>query len=260
MSFKQNLLEKLKIKALAQKVLATVGPVGGPLKVDREAMDHLLHSARYTKIRERELDLYCKETDTGKSRILVLDNDLNIYHTTKEDVLLRKNPTVKEMISIRNAIKILNDTDVVVSKKAKSVQAIEKEAIDLLDLTFALSDIEEMEKEGILALETGNTDGVMESLDLFSELLGYDDAPKAFRLGGYRVKGLLRTKEGSSPAYGPICIYSIQENVLQFVDDVIETHDMEKIDFLRQIAMGKKKADFEGTVVFECLKKAVMVK
>ncbi|RPH76253.1 MAG: hypothetical protein EHM77_09420, partial [Planctomycetaceae bacterium] len=126
MSFKQNLLEKLKIKAMAQKVLASVGPVGGPLKVDREAMDSLLISARYTKIRERELDLYRKETTAGKSRILVLDNDLNIYHTTLDDVLLRKNPTVKEMISIRNAIKILNDTDVVVSKKAESVLAIEK--------------------------------------------------------------------------------------------------------------------------------------
>ena len=260
MSFKQNLLEKLKIKALAQRVLATVRPVGSLIKVDKEAMDRLLNSAHYTKKRERELDLYCKETDAGKSRIFVLDNDLNIYHTTKDDVLLRKNPTIKEMISIRNAIKILNDKDVVVSKKTESVQAIEKEAIDTLDLTFELSDLEEIEKDGIVALEMGNTDGVMESLDLFSDLLGYEDAPKTFRLGGYKVKGLLMTKEGRSPAYGPIVIYSSQENVLRLVDDVIETHDKGKIDTLRQIAMGKEKADLEGAGVFEVLKKAVMVK
>ena len=79
MSFKQNLLGKLKIKALSQRVLATVGPVGSPLKVDKEAMDRLLHSARYTKKRERDLDLYCKETAAGKSRILVLDNDSFIF-------------------------------------------------------------------------------------------------------------------------------------------------------------------------------------
>ncbi|MBW1897436.1 MAG: hypothetical protein JRI61_00075 [Deltaproteobacteria bacterium] len=223
MSFKQNLLGKLKIKALSQRVLATVGPVGSPLKVDKEAMDRLLNSARYTKKRERELDLYCKETAAGKSRILVLDNDLNIYHTTMDDVLLRKNPTVKEMISIRNAIKILNDKDVVVSKKKESVQTIEKEAIDFLDLTFELSDLEEIEKEGIIALETGNTDGVI-----------------------------------VPPEYGPIFIYSRQDNVLKFVDDVIEIHDKGKIDFLRQVVMGREKADFEGAGVFEVLKKAVM--
>lgn len=260
MSFKQNLLEKLKIKALAQRVLLTVGPVGSPQKVDREAMDRLLNSAHYTKKRERELDLYCKETEAGKSRILALDNDLNIYHTTMEDVLLRKNPTVKEMISIRNAIKILNDKDVVVSKKAESVQAIEKEAIDTLDLTFELSDLEEIEKDGIAALEMGKPDGVMESLDLFSDLLGYEDAHKTFRLGGYNVKGLLKTTAGSTSAYGPIVIYSSQENVLRLVDDVIDTHDKGKIDFLRQIAMGKEKADLEGAGVFEVLKKSVMVK
>ncbi len=258
MSFKRNLLEKLKIKELTQKVLTTVGPVGSPLKVDREAMSLLLNSARYTKKRERELDLYCKETAAGESRILVLDNDLNIYHTTMDDVILRKNPTVKEMISIRNAIKILNDKDVVVSKKTDSVQAVEKEAIDFLDLTFELSDLEEIEKDGIADLETGNTEGVMESLELFSDLLGYEDAPKTFRLGGYKVKGLLITKEGRSPAYGPIFIYSSQENVLMFVEDVIETHDKEKIGFLRQITMGKEKADLEGAGVFEYLKKAII--
>jgi len=257
MSFKQNLSEKLKIKALARKVLATVGPVGGPLKVDQEAMDRLLISARYTKTRERELDLYCKETDAGNRRILVLDNDLNIYHTTLDDVLLRKNPTVKEMISIRNAIKILNDTDVVVSKKAESVLAIEKEAIDLLDLTYKLSDIEEIEKDGIAALETGNSDGVLESLDFFSELLGYEDVSRVFRLGGYTVKGKSVAKEGSS-AYGPILIYSDKENVLRLVNDVIEIHGREKVDWLRQIAMGKEKADIEGTSVFTYLKKAVV--
>jgi hypothetical protein len=259
MSFKQNLLEKLKIKSLAKKVLRTVGPVGSPLKVDREGMDRLLNAAGYAKKRERELDLYCNETTAGKSRIFVLDNDLNIYHTTMDDVLLRKNPTVKEMISIRNAIKILNDKDVVVSKKKESVQAIEKEAVDTLDLTFEISDLEEIEKDGIAALEMGNADSVMESLELFSDLLGYEDAPKTFRLGSYNVKCRLMTKEGS-PAYGPIFIYSSQENVLKFVDDVIETHDKGKLDFLRQIAMGKEKADLEGAEVFEFLKKAVMIR
>lgn len=258
MSFKQNLLEKIRIKALARNVLKTVGPVGSPLKVDREAMRLLLNTARYSRKQEREMDLYCKETETGESRILVLDNDLNIYHTTLEDVLLRKNPTVKEMISIRNAIKILNDKDVVVSKKAESVLAVEKEAIDTLDLRFELSDLEEIERDGASALERGDSEGVIEGLDLFSDLLGYEDAPKTFRLGGYRVKCLPAAGEEGSQSYGPIFIYNSRENSLSLVDDVIEPHDREKIDFVKQVAMGKEKADLEGAAVFEYLKKAVV--
>jgi hypothetical protein len=258
MSFKHTLLEKLRIKALSRKVLATVGPVGSPLKVDREAMERLLQYARYEKKRERELDLYYKETGNDQKRILVLDNDLNIYHTTMEDALLRKNPTVKEMISIRNAIKILNDKDVVVSKKKDSVKAITKEAIDRLDLGFGISDLEEIEKDGIMALETGNADGVMESLDLFSDLLGYEETPKTFRLGNYKAHGRLVLKEGGT-AYGPILIYSDQENVLRLVDDVIEPHEKWKIDFLKQVAVGKEKADLEGADVFTFLKKAVKI-
>jgi hypothetical protein len=78
----------------------------------------------------------------GKTRILVLDNDLTIYHTTVEDVVLRKSPTVKEMVSIRNAIKILNDKDVVISKKEASLKTIRDICIDQLDLHYTAADID----------------------------------------------------------------------------------------------------------------------
>jgi hypothetical protein len=258
MSFAENLFKKIEINAIARKVLSTVGPVGSSQKVDKNAMSNLLVLAQYTKQEKRQLLLFCKKLEDGQDRILVLDNDLNIYHTTLEDVLLRKNPTVKEMISIRNAIKILNDKDVVVSKKETSVQEIEKEAISFLDLSFSQQDIEEIESAGRSALEKGDAEGIQQSIDLFSEMLGYQDAPGWFRLGGYTVRVGVTKNQNHSIVFGPVLIYNFQENTVSFVNDRVESHEKEKIELIRQVALGKEKADMEGARVFEFLRKEVI--
>ena len=54
-----------------------------------------------------QLDLYIKDIDAEKTRILVLDNDLAIYNTSVYDVAMRKSPTVKEMMNPFNVVKIL---------------------------------------------------------------------------------------------------------------------------------------------------------
>jgi hypothetical protein len=258
MSFVENLFKKIEINAITRKVLSTIGPVGGSLKVDKDAMGKLLFLARYTRQEKRQLLLFCKKMEDGQDRILVLDNDLNIYHTTLEDVLLRKNPTVKEMISIRNAIKILNDKDVVVSKKEISVQDVEKEAISFLDLSFSQQDIEEIESVGKLALGKGDSRGVQQSMDLFSEILGYQDVPGWFRLGGYIVRVCVTTDQNCPIVFGPILIYNLQENLISLVNDRMESHEKEKIESIRQIALGHEKADREGVEVFAFLKKEVI--
>ncbi len=258
MSFAENLCKKIEINIIARKVLSTVGPVGGLLKVDKAAMSNLLVLARYTEQEKRQLLLFSKKMENGQDRILVLDNDLNIYHTTLEDVLLRKNPTVKEMISIRNAIKILNDKDVVVSKKEISVQDVEKEAISFLDLSFSQQDIEEIESAGRSALVKGDAKGIKQGIDLFSEILGYQDAPGWFRLGGYTVRVGVTTNQNRSIVFGPILIYNLQENHISLVNDRIESHEKEKIESIRLVALGQEKADMEGVEVFEFLKKEVI--
>ena len=258
MSFAENLRKKIEIKALARKILSTVAPAGSSQKVDKAAMSDLLELAHYQKQEERELILYCKKGSDGKDRILVLDNDLNIYQTTREDVLLRKNPTVKEMISIRNAIKILNDKDVVVSKKENSVQEVEKEAISFLELSFTQKDIEEIESRGRVALEQQDSAGIQQSIDLFSELLGYQDAPGWLRLGAYMIRGGLVNQKNRSFAFGPVLMYIPQEDRLFLVNDRFESHEKEKIELIRKVALGQEKGDMEGAAVFEFLKKEVV--
>ena len=93
--------------------------------------------------------------------------------------MMRRSPTVKEMISIRNAFKILNDKDVIVKKGPETLETIQKECIDLLDLSYKKTDLTAIAEDGTASLENAYQDGVIESLSLFGELLGFEHPPEA---------------------------------------------------------------------------------
>jgi hypothetical protein len=63
MSFKENLLAKIKIDRLAAKVIASIAPVESGSKVDKDAMRSLLEMSRYEYQKVRDLDLYVEKTD-----------------------------------------------------------------------------------------------------------------------------------------------------------------------------------------------------
>ena len=102
MSFKENLLTKIKIDRLAAKVMASIGPAESGSKVDKEAMRQLMEMSPYVHQKERDLDLYVEPISEEQKKILVLDSELPIYRTTIEDVTIRKSPLIKEMVKIRN--------------------------------------------------------------------------------------------------------------------------------------------------------------
>jgi hypothetical protein len=255
MSFKENLLTKLKIDHLANKVIASIAPVESGSKVDKDAMRSLLEMSPYQHQKERDLDLYIEDIDQVQKKIFVLDNELPIYLTTIDDVVMRKSPLIKEMVKIRNIIKILKDTDVKLSRKEDSVKAIQKECIDRLDLSFAASDIDEIARDGKASLERDYADGVIECLDLFAELLDYQAPPKAFQLGRHKMIGDLTPKAGGEVLYGPIIIYSQIHGTLKLIDEPISSFDKTRIEIFQQVAEGKQKAAAEGPDVFEHLKK-----
>ncbi|MFC1815141.1 hypothetical protein ACFL0M_04190 [Thermodesulfobacteriota bacterium] len=259
MSFKENLLIKIKIDKLAGKVILSLKHQDGP-KVDKDAMKSLLEMSPYQYIRKRDLDLYVQKEASDTERVLVLDNELSLYRTSLDDVVLRKSPTIKEMISIRNAIKILNDTDVVVSKKTDTVNTIQTECIDMLDLSYDRSDLEAIAREGSIALEIEDTEGVLESLVIFSELLGLSPLPRSFFISDHEVMGALTQKENGGILYGPIVIYRPINNSLNIIDEQISSLDKQKVEFARNVALGKEKASVEGPYVFHYLKDTAVKK
>jgi hypothetical protein len=258
MSFKENLLKKIQISQLSRKVLASFGPPGSPSKMDKDAMRSLLEMSPYLYQKERDLDLYVEKLDGEQSKILVLDNELPIYRTTVGDVAIRKSPYTREMLSIGNIIKILKDSDVKVSRKEASVQIIQKECIDRLDLSYNASDIEMIAKEGAASLENGYADGILESLALFAELLGYQPPPKALRIRHHEIAGVLTETQGGEILYGPAVILSLIDNSLGIIEEKTSSHDKAKIEFFRQVAEGKEKPSIEGKDVFRYLTEAVL--
>jgi hypothetical protein len=258
MSFKENLIKKIEIDKLSKTVLNSIGPSGGELKIDREAMQQLLEMSPYRYQRERDLDLYIQEIAAGRAKILVLDNELPIYDTTIEDVAMRKSPYIKEMVSIRNAIKILKDSDVKISTKEASLKTIQTECVGLLDLSFNETDIQDIEAEGAKSLERNYAAGVIECLTLFADLLGFVPPPKVFRMRHHEIIGASETKSSGEVLYGPLVVYSRVENEIKLIDEQIGSLDRDKIAYFQSIVSGSRKASNEGTDVFACLRRAVM--
>ena len=258
MSFKENLLTKIKIDRLASRVITSFGPAESGRKMDKDAMRQLLEMSPYAYQKERDLDLYVEPIAGEQKKILVLDNELPIYRTTIEDVTVRKSPLIKEMVKIRNIIKILKDSDVKLSRKDESVKAVQQESIDRLDLSFNASDIEEIAKDGQASLERDYPDGVIESLELFAELLDYKPAPKAFQISRHIILGALIPKAAGEVLFGPMVIYSQIHGHLKFVDEQFSNFNKPKIELIQQIAAGKQKATAEEKDVFEHLKNRVL--
>jgi hypothetical protein len=259
MSFKKNLLQKINIDKMAKQVIASIGPPESGRKVDKKTMRSLLEMASYTYRRKRDLDLFIEDVDAEKTRILVLDNDLAIYNTTVYDVAMRKTPTVKEMMNPFNVIKILKDTDVVISKKEESVKTIQKECIDRLDLSYDESDLDEIAKDGTASLEREYADGVIESIDLFAEILGYSAPPKPFRIAHHKIVGALTQKQTGEIQFGPMVLYSIIHNALKLIETQTGSFDKERLEFIQKVASGKEPASSEGPLVFEYLKKTALL-
>ncbi|OQX04838.1 MAG: hypothetical protein BWK80_53100 [Desulfobacteraceae bacterium IS3] len=255
MSFKDNLLKKIQINDLAARVIASIGPADSGKKTDKQAMQELLNMSSYKFHKERDLDLYISD-NAAKHKILVSDNELAIYNSTPQDVCLRKSPTVKEMLNVFKVIKILNDSDVVVCKKEASVKIIEEDCIRGLDLSFDKADIKEIGIDGAASLESGYAKGVIESLSLFAELLGYVSAPKAFQISDNHIIGAVLKKENNM-IFGPVILYNRIHNALRRVENQISSADKEKIEFLHKTASGKEKASQEGVEVFAALRESV---
>jgi len=260
MSFKENLLKKIQIDQLTQTVLQSIGAPDSGLKIDRNTMRSLLEMSPYEYRKVRDLDLYIRKDEGQKDKILVLDNELPIYRTTVDDVAMRKSPYTKEMVKIRNIIKILKDSDVKISIKQDSVKAIQKECIEQLDLSYNEADIEQIAREGAAAMENGYAEGVKESLLLFADLLGYQPPPKAFDIRHREIYGTLTSKKAGEMLFGPTVIYSLIDNSLKLIEEPISSFDKPKLEFFQQVAAGKQKASVEGAETFEYLKKVVVNK
>lgn len=257
MGFRENYLKKIRVERMADQVRRSIGPPGSGQRADLETMRSLLELGPFDYRRERDLDLYMIDCAEGPPMILVLDNELKIYRTTVGDVALRKSPTVKEMISIRNAVKILNDAKVVAFRKAETVEQVRSKIIDSLDLSFTSSDIEALVSDGRAALKNNYEDGLVEVLSLFADLLGYGSAPRPFQLAHQLIWGRVHRPKAGETQMGPLVMFDRMHGRLAMVDAIVGSTDKSGLQRLQQIAKGETEADAAGDAVFEALRERV---
>ena len=253
MAFKDNILLKIKMDRLAENVYRSLKPMSEkPTKIHRESMEELLALNGYTYTSERFMDIYTKTQPNGDTWILVLDNELPLYNTSMEDVLLRKNPTLKEMISIKNAIKILKDSDVIISKKDDTVNHLYHAVIGPLDLSYTAQDISAVAKDGIDAWREWATEEVLRCIDIFSEVLSLTTLTRPFTMDKCLFKGRINTEE-LTKFFEYILIYDSLRNQLMLFDQPVEEKDEKAIQAVLDMAMGKRKCNVEGQDVFQYL-------
>jgi hypothetical protein len=258
MSFRENLLKKIKIKQLTKKVLASMGSVDSGKRTDINAVRLLLEMSPYKPHTARDLELYIPPADGDVHPIIVLGNDLPMYQSSTDDIALRRSPTIKEMISIRNAIKILNDADVLVSKGPDTVATIQNACLGMLDLNFDQTDLAAIADDGIASLENAYQDGVIECLSLFAELLGFEPAPKKLALDHYYIIGKPQRISGRLVRFGPVVLYTKIRNQLKLVDAPISLNDPDEIAYLQKVAEDHTPATVEGGAVFTQLSQSVL--
>ena len=251
MVFKENLLKKIRIEALCSNVVDSIGAPDSGKKIERQAMRELLAMTDFTAQNERDLELYVRPGIAGKQDVIVIDNELALYRTTVDDVVLRKSPTLREMISIRNAFKILNDKDVVVAKRSDTVRKIGEELIDSLDLSYTLDDVTAIINDGAASLQKEYGDGVAECLLVLAEILGYEKAPKALSQKHYIIWGASDHQEGGGVFFGPVVTYSYIHNIIRWIDQKIDISNKGQIlEFRAEITSDAPSAKMgEGALL-----------
>lgn len=253
MSFRENILKKIEIDGLAGKIISSLKPAGDIQKIDRQSVRQLLAFGDFRCIKQRDLELFLTDESRDPPEILVLDNGLALYRTAIEDVVMRKSPTVKEMVSIRNIIKILKDDDVVISRKTETVLKLKARCLDRLDLSFSEEDLDAIRLDGAASLESRYLEGVEEVLDIFAELLGYGPPPQPFRAAHHKIAGVRSSQASGKIIFGPLFIFSKAFVILKLIDQSLDTTQKEAVGYFQDIIDGKTKASLEGKAVFEYL-------
>ena len=260
MSFRENLLKKIELNRLVDQIRKTIAPAASEVRLDKDLMRELLAMSSFEPRKERDLDLYVKGGSESDDLVLVLDNELPIYKTSVEDVVIRKSPYTKEMLSIRNIIKILKDSDVKISRKEASLDNIQADCLASLDLSYTPADIESIAYDGAASLESKYPEGVMENLLLFADLAGFEPAPAPLRSKHHFIYGKLAPGDSGGVAFGPFFIYDRVHDSLGLVEEPVSTRDPEQVEYFKQLLDGHQNPPVMDARVFEFLKKIVLKK
>jgi hypothetical protein len=265
MSLKENILKKILIKNSASAVTSSLSRHGDISGIDKKNAVLLLEAAGYRHEHIRDLDLYYKGIDHDRRRIVVLDAEFAIYNSSIEDVALRKSPTVKEMISIRNMKKIIWDSGVVLKKKTDTVDELAREAIDFLDLSVNMNELEDIMYHSMACIVERDMSATLEGILIFAELLGWESSHLKVKNASVRVFGKNTSTTGSfenaysaciseAPrCFGPAVSFNGNSGKLCLTERIFDLDDPDQKALLEKFMSDCENSCMEGEAVFRRL-------
>ena len=253
MSFKENLKAKINLHRLFQQLYSTIREPPGRWWVDKVLAQELLDMTDFELRNVRNLQLYVRPLDGEIMEVLVFDNELAIYHTTVDDVALRKTPHWQEMFSFRNIKKILNDRDVITSKGKESLQRLHANALALLDLGYTGDDLALLLEDARNGVEQASVGQIQESLDLFVDLLDFEplllDVPER-NLQVFAGPG---HNNGPDSTFEHLILFNDKSLSLGLKEGDFSPENDSDLAWVMQYARGEKTAGFQGIDVFKFL-------
>jgi hypothetical protein len=260
MSFKENLKAKIKLERLFQRLVSTVREAPGRRWLDKELTKELLSMTDFEYKKVRDLHLYIRPLEGEIMEVAVLDNELPIYHTTVDDVTMRKSPYWQQMFSIRNVRKIMNDHDVIASKGKESLKRLHSSALTLLDLTYTRDDLAPLLEDAGRGLEQKSILQTQESLDLFVNLLDFQ--PLSLEVLEPRFQSFARREVngGVVPTFEHLILFHEENLSLGLKKGAFSPQSDSDLGWVMQYARGEVTADLQDMDVFEFLAELAVLK
>jgi hypothetical protein len=253
MSFKENLKAKITLDALLRKLTSTIRETPGQRRLDKGRAQELLEMTDLEPKKVRDLDLYVRPLEGETMEVLVFDNELPIYHTTVADVALRKSPVWKEIFSIRNIKKVMDDKDVIVSKGKESLNRLYDDALARLDLSYTGDDLALLVEDARRGLEQKSLEQIQESFDLFFTLLHFQPVSLGILQDDIEVFARPKANGGVTKTFEYPIFFNDESFLLGLKKGTISPQSDLDLAWVMQYAQGEEAADLQGVEVFEFL-------
>jgi hypothetical protein len=260
MSLKENLKAKIKLDALLRRLVSTIREPPGKRWLDKVLTQELLGMTDFVHRKVSSLHLYGRPLEGEIMEVLVLDNELPIYHTTIADVALRKNPYWQQMFSVKNIKKIMSDKDIIVCKGKESLKRLHANALALLDLAYTRDDVAQLVEDARRGLERESVSEIRESLDLFFELLGFEPVSlggperELETFAGPKLGG------GADPVFEHLILFDEAALSLCLKKGPFSPQNDSGLAWVMRYARGEERADLQDISVFEFLSELALEK
>jgi hypothetical protein len=259
-SFKEKLKAKIKLDKLVQRLISTMREPPGKWWLDKGLALELLDMTDFEHKKVKDLQLYIRPLESEIMEVVVLDNELPIYHTTVADVALRKSPYWQQMFSIRNIKKIMNDQDVIISKGKESIKRLQANALALLDLSYSRDDLAPLVEDARRGIEQKSIAQIQESLDLFFELLHFQPVSLEGLEQDLQIFARPKSNGGDVPTFEHLILFDEEPLSLGLKKGTFSPQNDLDLAWVLQCARGEKNAELQGIDVFEFLSELALEK